>query len=129
MQMSWGRAVQTARRPRPPPAPRRAPPSCKLHRMKTIAIEEHFITPMYRQKVAANEFRNFYLSSRSEHIDHDIVEENSDLAANRLAHMDSAVIAIQVLSFGSARPQGSGADVAIPLAHGATDLAQHPVNA
>src|SRR3989440_634268 len=33
--------------------PRRAPPSCKLRRMTTIAIEEHFITPMYRQKVAA----------------------------------------------------------------------------
>ncbi len=27
--------------------------------MKTIAIEEHFITPMYREKVGANEFRTF----------------------------------------------------------------------
>ena len=36
--------------------------------MKTIAIEEHFITPMYRDKVAANEFRNFYLTSRGEQI-------------------------------------------------------------
>jgi hypothetical protein len=39
--------------------------------MRTIAIEEHFITPMYRERVAANEFRNFYLTSRSEQIGHD----------------------------------------------------------
>ena len=58
--------------------------------MKTIAIEEHFITPMYREKVAANEFRNFYLTSRSEQIGHDIVEQNADLGAKRLAHMDAA---------------------------------------
>jgi len=31
--------------------------------MKTIAIEEHFITPMYRQKVAANEFRNSFAAT------------------------------------------------------------------
>lgn len=55
--------------------------------MRTIAIEEHFITPMYREKVAANEFRNFYLSSRSEQIGHDIVEQNADLGAKRLAHI------------------------------------------
>ena len=36
--------------------------------MRVIAIEEHFITPMYREKVVANEFRNFYLSSRSEQL-------------------------------------------------------------
>src|SRR5437899_3612658 len=49
--------------------------------MKVIAIEEHFITPMYREKVGANEFRNFYLKSRGEQLGHDIVEQNSDLGA------------------------------------------------
>ena len=97
--------------------------------MKTIAIEEHFITPMYRQKVAANEFRNFYLSSRSEQIGHDIVEQNSDLGAMRLAHMDAAGIDVQVLSFGSPGPQGFGADVAIPMAKDANDLAHEAVKA
>src|SRR5882672_10218706 len=97
--------------------------------MKTIAIEEHFITPMYRQKIAANEFRNFYLSSRSEQIGHDIVEQNSDLGAKRLAHMDSAGIDVQVLSFGSPGPQGFGADVAIPMAKDANDLAHEAVTA
>ena len=45
--------------------------------MKLIAIEEHFITQMYREKVSANEFRNFYLTSRSKQIGHDIAAENA----------------------------------------------------
>ena len=65
--------------------------------MKTIAIEEHFTTPMYRQKVPANEFRNFYLASRSEQIGHDIVAQLADLGEQRLAHMDAAGIDVQVL--------------------------------
>ncbi|HEY6240801.1 MAG TPA: amidohydrolase family protein [Burkholderiales bacterium] len=97
--------------------------------MKTIAIEEHFITPMYRQRVAANEFRNFYLASRGEQIGHDIVEQNSDLGAKRLAHMDAAGIDVQVLSFGSPGPQAFGADVAIPMAKDANDRAYETVRA
>jgi len=97
--------------------------------MKTIAIEEHFITPMYREKVAANEFRNFYLSSRSEQIGHDIVEQHADLGAKRLAHMDAAGVDVQVLSFGSPGPQGFGADVAIPMAKDANDRAYEAVKA
>ncbi len=89
--------------------------------MKVIAIEEHFITPLYREKVGANEFRNFYLKSRSEQLGHDIVEQNSDLGAERLAHMDAAGVDVQVLSFGSPGPQAFGAEVAIPMARDAND--------
>ena len=89
--------------------------------MKTIAIEEHFITPMYREKVIPNEFRNFYLRSRSEQLGHDIVEQNSDLGAKRVAHMDAAGIDVQVLSFGSPGAQAFDADVAIPMARDAND--------
>ena len=97
--------------------------------MRTIAIEEHFITPMYRDRVAANEFRNFYLRSRSEQLGHDIVEQNSDLGAKRLAHMDAAGIDVQVLSFGSPGPQGFDAAVGIPMARDANDRAHAAVTA
>jgi len=89
--------------------------------MKVIAIEEHFITPLYREKVGANEFRNFYLKSRGEQLGHDIVAQNSDLGAERLAHMDAAGVDVQVLSFGSPGPQAFGAEVAIPMARDAND--------
>ena len=91
--------------------------------MKIIAIEEHFTTPMYRDKVSVNEFRNFYLTSRSEQIGHDIVEQNADLGEQRLAYMDAAGVDVQVLSFGSPGAQGFPADTAIPMARDANDRA------
>jgi predicted TIM-barrel fold metal-dependent hydrolase len=97
--------------------------------LKIIAIEEHFITPMYREKVGANEFRNFYLKSRGERLGHDIVEQNSDLGAKRLGHMDAAGVDMQVLSFGSPGPQAFDADVAIPMARDANDRLHETVRA
>jgi predicted TIM-barrel fold metal-dependent hydrolase len=90
--------------------------------MRIVAIEEHFITPMYREKIAANEFRNFYLSSRSREMGHEIIAENLDLGASRIAHMDAAGVDVQVLSFGSPGPQAFAADVAVPMARQANDL-------
>ncbi len=91
--------------------------------MRVIAIEEHFITPMYREKVGANEYRNFYLSSRSAVMGHDIMAENLDLGASRLKHMDAQGVDVQVLSFGSPGAQGFAADVAIPMAR---DIKKYP---
>jgi predicted TIM-barrel fold metal-dependent hydrolase len=89
--------------------------------MRIIALEEHFITPLYREKVAANEFRNFYLSSRGRAMGHDIIAENLDLGESRIAHMDAAGVDVQVLSFGSPGAQAFAADVAIPMARDAND--------
>src|SRR4051812_25279933 len=89
--------------------------------MKIIAIEEHFITPLYRENVSANEFRNFYLSTRSREMGHDIIAENLDLGESRIAHMDASGVDVQVLSFGSPGPQAFAAEVAIPMARDAND--------
>lgn len=97
--------------------------------MKTIAIEEHFTTALYRQNVPANEFRNFYLTSRSQQIGHDIVEQIGDLGAQRLAYMDAAGIDVQVLSFGSPGPQAFGAEIAVPMARDANDRLHEAVQA
>lgn len=92
-----------------------------MNHLKTIAIEEHFITPLYREHVPANEFRNFYLASRSEQLGHDIAGQNADLGAKRIAHMDAAGIDLQVLSFGSPGAQAFAAQVAVPMARDAND--------
>ncbi|MCC6472541.1 MAG: amidohydrolase [Burkholderiales bacterium] len=92
-----------------------------MKKLRTIAIEEHFITPMYREHVGANEFRNFYLASRSEQLGHDIVAENADIGASRIAHMDRHGVDVQVLSFGSPGCQAFDAKLAIPMARDANE--------
>jgi predicted TIM-barrel fold metal-dependent hydrolase len=100
-------------------------------RIKTIALEEHFSTPMQRQKTDAMEFRNSYLSSRSEHLGHNIADQLLELDEQRLAYMDAAGIDIQVLSLTSPGPQSFDAAEAIPLAEDANDrlneaVTRHP---
>jgi len=89
--------------------------------MRIIAIEEHFSTPLYREKVTANEFRGFYIKARGEQIGHDIVKELGDLTGSRLQNMDAHGVDVQVLSFTSPGAQGFPADVAIPMAKDAND--------
>jgi predicted TIM-barrel fold metal-dependent hydrolase len=89
--------------------------------MKIIAIEEHYSTPLYREKVTANEFRSFYIRARGEQIGHDIVKELGDLADSRIKNMDAHGVDVQVLSFTSPGAQGFPADEAIPMAKDAND--------
>jgi len=98
---------------------------------KIIAIEEHFSTPMYRQRVKSGEFRKFFLTSRSEQLGYDIPAELGDLESSRLRYMDEAGIDMQVLSFGQPGAQGFPAEIAIPMARDANDrlhevMLKHP---
>ena len=89
--------------------------------VRVIAIEEHFITPLYREHVIPDEFRKFWLSWRSDVLGHDISEQYADMDAKRLAAMDEAGIDVAVLSFGAPGPQGFGPEIAIPMARDAND--------
>jgi len=76
--------------------------------MRIIAIEEHFSNAPYRQKVANNEARSFYITSRSAYLGHDIGKELDDLGESRLKHMDATGIDLQVLSFNGPVAPGFG---------------------
>lgn len=89
--------------------------------MKIIAIEEHFYTPMQKELTKKNEFRHFYLSSRSEQLGHDIERQGLDAGEERIAYMDEAGIDVQVLSFGSPGAQAFPPQTAIPMARDAND--------
>ena len=97
--------------------------------MQIIAIEEHFSTPPYRQKVSTNEFRSYYIISRSEQIGHDIGKELDDLGEARLKHMDAAGVDCRCCP--STRPVAPGfaADEAIPMAKDANDGSRPPMKA
>jgi 2,3-dihydroxybenzoate decarboxylase len=96
-------------------------------KIKTIALEEHFSTPMQIEKSSASEYRSFYLSTRSDHVGHNIVDQLADLDEQRLAYMDAAGIDVQVLSFTSPGPQAFEAAEAIPLARDANDRLEQAV--
>jgi predicted TIM-barrel fold metal-dependent hydrolase len=103
----------------------------KDRRIKTIAIEEHYSTPLQREKSATTDFRSIYLAARSEHLGHNILDQLADLGAQRLAYMDAAGVDVQVLSFTSPGAQAFEAADAIALARDANDrlaaaVKQHP---
>lgn len=89
--------------------------------MRVIAIEEHFSTLDYRQKVASNEARSFYMTSRSDQLGHDIGRELDDLGASRLKHMDESGVDLQVLSFNGPVAPSLPAAETIPLAKAIND--------
>jgi predicted TIM-barrel fold metal-dependent hydrolase len=87
--------------------------------MRTIAVEEHFITPTFVAgpgKVSTERFR----SSRSGGAA--VVEKLSDVGDKRVAEMDAAGIDMQVLSLNSPGVEQSESDVAVACARDANDF-------
>src|SRR4029079_2354561 len=83
--------------------------------MRVVAIEEHFSTPQYRQKVSANEARSPYIQARSAELGHDIGAELDDPGAARLKHLDAPGIDVQVLSCNAPVTQGFTNDEALAM--------------
>jgi predicted TIM-barrel fold metal-dependent hydrolase len=99
--------------------------------MRIIAIEEHFSTPLYREKASVNEARSFYITSRSAELGHDIGRELDDLGASRIKQMDAVGIDFQVLSFNAPMAQSFTTGEAIATAkevneHLAAAVKAHP---
>ena len=62
--------------------------------MKIIAIEEHFATPMYREKVGTgSDYRRYFLTALGEQLGHDIRAQLMDLGEERLRQDDDLVAA------------------------------------
>jgi predicted TIM-barrel fold metal-dependent hydrolase len=97
--------------------------------MKIIAIEEHFVTPMYREKVGTGtDYRRYFLTALGEQLGHDIRAQLIDLGEERLRQMDAYGVDVEVLSFGAPGPQGFEKDIAVPMARDANDQLRQAID-
>ncbi len=97
--------------------------------MKRIAVEEHFITPMCREKLPPTFGRAEDLAMTNERLGHDAPRELLDLGARRIAAMDRAGIDVQVLSLTNPGCQAFDADIAVPRARDANDRLAEAIKA
>lgn len=87
--------------------------------MRTIAVEEHFVTPAFVAgpgKLSTERFRTGRPGGVA------IIEKLSDVGDKRVAEMDAAGIDMQVLSLNSPGVEQSETDVAIACARDANDF-------
>jgi predicted TIM-barrel fold metal-dependent hydrolase len=99
--------------------------------MRMIAIEEHFSTAPYRERLSINEARSPYMIARSAALGHNIGQELDDLGDSRLKHMDENGIDLQILSFNGPIAPGLAASEAIAMTREINDrlaaaIAAHP---
>ena len=95
-----------------------------MHTMRVIALEEHFWTPAIAEAIGA--LRNHDAASGSP-----LGADLADLGERRLAAMDAAGIALQVISHTTPGVQHLDPDTAVALAREANDelaraVAEHP---
>lgn len=96
---------------------------------RIIAVEEHFSTPLYREKLPRTAGRERNTADNSKRLGHDVGIELMDLGASRLAAMDAAGIDMQVLSFTSPGAQAFGPEDAVPVALDANDRLHEAIKA
>lgn len=96
-------------------------------RLRVITLEEHFGSPLQRQKTKGQPRAVF--ADRSAHIGHDIEAELYDIGERRIAAMDAAGIDLQVLSLTQPGPECYDPEIAIDMAAEANELMRAAVEA
>jgi predicted TIM-barrel fold metal-dependent hydrolase len=96
--------------------------------MRVIAVEEHFITPTFTTGPGKTFMERFKQSGPSGGL---IIERLSEVGERRVAEMDAAGLAVQVLSLNSPGVEQSQAEEAVACARDANDfladkIKEHP---
>jgi predicted TIM-barrel fold metal-dependent hydrolase len=97
--------------------------------MRIIALEEHFVTPLFTEHRPSTRTRGASLLARAEALGHDVYHALQDLGASRIKAMDATGVGLQVLSLTQPGTQGFAADVAVPMARDANDRVAEAVKA
>ena len=98
-------------------------------KMRIIALEEHFVTPLFTEHRPQTRARNASLMARAHALGHDVYAELQDLGASRIAAMDATGVTMQVLSLTQPGTQAYGANIAVPMARDANDRVAEAVKA
>ncbi len=99
--------------------------------MRIITLEDHFTTPMFREKFVFPRGFEYNFGSRSSQLGYDIPSELLNLDETRVAAMDATGIDVQVVSLSMPGAEAFDAETAIAVATDANDrlaaaVAKHP---
>jgi uncharacterized protein len=89
--------------------------------MRIITLEDHFATPMFREKFTFSHARGYNLAERGSYLGYDIASELLNLGDTRLAAMDATGIDLQVVSLTMPGCEGCDVEAAMAMATDAND--------
>jgi predicted TIM-barrel fold metal-dependent hydrolase len=89
--------------------------------MRIITLEDHFATPMFREKFTFSHVPEYNLAERGRYLGYDIASELLNLGDTRLAAMDATGIDLQVLSLTMPGCEGCDVETAMAMATDAND--------
>jgi predicted TIM-barrel fold metal-dependent hydrolase len=89
--------------------------------MRIITLEDHFATPMFREKFTSSHAFEYNLAERGSYLGYDIGAELLNLGDTRLAAMDATGIDLQVVSLTMPGCEGCDVEAAMAMATDAND--------
>jgi len=89
--------------------------------MRIITLEDHFATPMFREKFTSSHVSGYNLAERGSYLGYDIGSELLNLGDTRLAAMDATGIDLQVVSLTMPGCEGCDVETAMAIASDAND--------